>query len=442
MRLLMTLFFVGLTGSISGQTAMCSSSVAVNRFYQLVDNDHPWTTQPALLRQLVEVMRQSTDYGLTTHAVLLRYPDSLSKGLLHLTDPSDSVSADLRITTAALCYFEAMATGTGNTPVGYEGLHPSTACIDVVSLLATAVLRGDLTTLPVMVGPTNTLYQALLDTLQSLQLNYCDSAAIPANKTLSPQIVARINALRQAINTVRWLRCLPEEQCILVNIPSATLRYYEKNQLVLSSRVIVGKPFTRTGTLSSEVHEVILYPYWTVPAKIARRKLLPLIKRNPGFLKANGYQILSNGKLIDASSIDWKRYSATYFPFTLRQSTGCDNSMGIIKLNFYSPYGLFLHDTPWKLLFNAPTRFFSHGCVRVEKVTELARLLLKDDSVTFNAVLQRGDSLNTEPTPIRLKKSVPVVIVYETAWPDVHGTVRFFTDIYRLRSHTVTRKSE
>jgi len=219
-------------------------------------------------------------------------------------------------------------------------------------------------------------------------------------------------------------------QCIVVNIPSAPLQYYVDGNLLLQSTVIVGKRSTPTSTLSSQVNEIVLYPYWTVPSKIASRELLPMIKRNPSFLDENGYQVISAGKLIDASMVDWKKYSSTNFPFTLRQSTGCDNSLGIMKLNFYSPYGIYLHDTPWKSLFNISKRFMSHGCVRVEKVADLARLMLKADSTAFDEVLQKGDSLNTKPTAMPLTQGVPVFIVYNTVWTDQTGIVRFYDDIY------------
>lgn len=439
MRMLMSIVFAGLLNGSYAQSAPCvASPESVKRFYQLVNLPHPWIQEPALLQQLAQVLQQATAYGLPEQVYPLACLDSLGRELLSLNSGQDSLAADARITVVALCYFRALANGTGTSPVDYEGVHPSVACIDITALLATSVNQLQVAQLPAIVEPTTNLYKSLRDSLQSIQKVLTDSSA--ATGSIRPTLIMRINALCQAINAARWLRCQLEEQCILVNIPSATLQYYVEGKLLLSSKVIVGKPSTPTGTLSSEVLEIILYPYWTVPGKIARRELLPLIKRNPGYLQTNGYQVLNNGRLIDPSSIDWKKYSSSYFPFTLRQSTGCDNSMGIIKLNFYSPYGLFLHDTPWKILFNAPNRYFSHGCVRVERVAELARLLLKDDSVTLNAILQKGDSLNTQPTPIGMNTPIPVVIVYETAWPDISGAVRFFEDIYRSRKGTAPKK--
>lgn len=427
-----------LGGNSYGQPSLCGAdSLQVKRFYALAETPYPWMLRPDLLRQLSQLFLHAGTHGLVPQAFPIGYLDSLANGSLPLYNGADSLAADYRTTRAALCYFKALATGEAPVSILYKGLNPSSTCLDVPGLLASFVKQQSLTPLLSIVEPHAVLNKVLCDTLQSLVTIWQDTTTATDSIRSTQKLIGRINALSQAINTVRWLRCLLDKQCILVNIPAATLQYYDQGQLLLTSKVIVGKPSTPTGTLTSMVTEVILYPYWTVPARIASRELLPLIKRNPGYLEANGYQVISNGKIIDAASIDWKRYSSTYFPFTLRQSTGCDNSLGIIKLDFYSPYGLYLHDTPWKVLFNAPKRFLSHGCVRVDKINELARLILKSDSLAFNDIIRKGDSLNSQPTPMRLSVPVPVVIVYETAWPDLYGTVRFFDDVYRRNRQAI-----
>jgi murein L,D-transpeptidase YcbB/YkuD len=362
--------------------------------------------------------------------------------------------ADARITDAAISFFHHIAIGGEQPPVAYEGLRYVPDCLDVTGLLALSAGNGKLEQLPAALEPVTDDYKALSKLLRELLSARDDTSRSAGYRSvllaklraagvipyalhepdpvkLRVLLSGRINELNEALNTVRWARCLQLDECILVNIPSASLQYYVQGKLVLQSRVVVGKRSTPTGTLSSEVNEVVLYPYWTVPAKIASKELLPLIKRNASFLNDNGYQVISGGQIIDPASINWKQYNASRFPFTLRQSTGCDNSLGIIKLSFNSPYGIYLHDTPWKSLFNLPARYMSHGCVRVERVMELSNLLLRDDSITLKEVVQKGDSLNTHPTPLRLAQPVPLVVVYHTAWPDTTGTVRFYNDIYQ-----------
>ncbi len=429
----------------------------VGQFYKLVNQPYPWVRQKSLQGTLVNFLHAAERWGLQEQDYSFALLDSLYDNRVVLSRIQDTAYADAIFTNAAIHFFHDMAMGNTNQPVGYQGLKYIPDCLDIPGFLSLAINNELLEELPDAVEPQTPDYKAIKNTLiQLLEIRddtstYENTAQILVDKLTALNMLpyglhknnlakarqvipARIRETCETLNTIRWLRCVQEIQCIVVNIPSATLQYYVEGQSLLQSKVIVGKRTTPTSTLSSQINEVVLYPYWTVPSKIASRELLPMIKRNPAFLEENGYQVISAGKLIDGATVDWNKYSSSNFPFTLRQSTGCDNSLGIIKLNFYSPYGIYLHDTPWKSLFNISKRYLSHGCVRVEKVTELAKLLLREDSTTLDGVLQKGDSLNTKPTAMPLTRAIPLIIVYHTAWPDPAGTVRFYDDVYQKTS--------
>lgn len=430
----------------------------VGQFYKLVRQPYPWVRQKTFQGTLVRFIHAAERWGLREQDYSIGLLDSLYDNRIVLKGMQDTLYTDEIFTNAAIHFFHDMAIGNISQPVGYQGLKYLPDCVDIPGFLALAITNNLLEELPDAVEPQTPDYKAIKNTLAQLleirndttshenraeilidkltALNILPYALHKNNLARARQVIPiRIREASMTLNTIRWARCVQEIQCIVINIPSATLQYYEEGKLLLQSKVIVGKRSTPTSTLSSQIFEIVLYPYWTVPSKIASRELLPMIKRNPSFLDENGYQVISAGKVIDGATVDWKKYSSTNFPFTLRQSTGCDNSLGIIKFNFYSPYGIYLHDTPWKSLFNVSKRHLSHGCVRVEKVAELAKLLLKEDSTAFNGVLQKGDSLNTKPTSIPLTQAVPVIIVYNTAWPDQVGTVRFYDDVYQKTTY-------
>ena len=246
----------------------------------------------------------------------------------------------------------------------------------------------------------------------------------------------RIQELKMTLNTIRWFTATTAAStAVIVNIPSANVLVYDRGKVILESRVIVGKRSTPTSTLSSRITEVILYPYWVVPKRIATRELLPIIKRNIGYLDENAIQVINlQGKVMNPYHINWKELSASYFPYVLRQSTGCDNSLGLVKLNFYNPFTTYLHDTPWKSLFRLNKRYFSHGCIRVEKAIELARLVLNDNRQAIDTVTEKGCLKNQSPIAIHASNEIPVFVLYQTAWVDSSATVRFEEDIYqRLR---------
>jgi murein L,D-transpeptidase YcbB/YkuD len=257
--------------------------------------------------------------------------------------------------------------------------------------------------------------------------------------TLNPNTRAALNiSLRQrreevkrALNLFRYIACLKEQgMAALVNIPSASLFVYQNDSLLLSSKIIAGKPSTPTPTLSSAITDVIVYPYWNVPHKIATRELLPQIKRNRSFLTSNGFEVLSSsGRVLDPSQINWHSLSSSNFPYTLRQSTGCDNALGVLKFNFYNPFTVYLHDTPYKGLFFLNKRFFSHGCMRVEKPIELSQLLLQEKASDIDTLI-RTCLKDQKPHDIKLEKPLPILVLYSTVWFNESGDVRFYEDVY------------
>jgi hypothetical protein len=93
-------------------------------------------------------------------------------------------------------------------------------------------------------------------------------------------------------------------------------------------------------------------------------------------------------------------------------------------------FAVYLHDTPNRKLFKKNYRSYSSGCIRLEKPIELAEYLLKDDPKwTYQSILRAVDS--EQNRIVRLKKAVPVHLLYWTAWVDQKGVVNFRKDIYK-----------
>ena len=87
--------------------------------------------------------------------------------------------------------------------------------------------------------------------------------------------------------------------------------------------------------------------------------------------------------------------------------------------------------TPSKSLFGETKRGFSHGCVRVQEPQKLALYLLRKDTSwnveKMNIVLQTDVE-----TPVTLSPTMPVYIVYFTAWVNSTGDLNFRNDLYNL----------
>jgi murein L,D-transpeptidase YcbB/YkuD len=252
-----------------------------------------------------------------------------------------------------------------------------------------------------------------------------------AIEQLNIPLSERIRQLEMALDYYRWLHaaCM-SEPVIVVNIPAAYLKVYYKDSILLGMRMIVGRPATQTPTLTSRVDEIVFYPYWNVPRNIAVRELLPSIKQNIGYIEAGNYQVLDkSGNILDPGKINWKSMTASNFPYRIRQSTGCDNALGIVKINFYNPFTVYLHDTHGRELFMLNRRFFSHGCMRMEKPMEVVRLLL--DGQPFPSGIDTS-ACETDQSPVTVKTRLhtPVVVWYNPVGTDDTGRLVFFEDVY------------
>jgi L,D-transpeptidase YcbB len=242
-----------------------------------------------------------------------------------------------------------------------------------------------------------------------------------------------------AINMDRY-KMLPEqmpERYIWVNLPGFYMKLLNKDSLEITSKVICGKPITRTPLLNSSISNLVTYPQWTIPNSIIVKEILPALKRNTGYLAKKGYSLInSRGDEVSADSVDWSKYSKG-IPFNVVQGSGDENALGILKFNFPNKYAVYLHDTNQRYLFAKTMRALSHGCVRVQQWEELAYNIVRYDNDTeqyIDTPSPKEDSMSAwlqrkEKHSIGVKNRLPVFIRYFTA-DGKDGKVVFYDDIY------------
>jgi L,D-transpeptidase YcbB len=220
---------------------------------------------------------------------------------------------------------------------------------------------------------------------------------------------------------------------IWVNIPSYRLDVIENDTVVLSSKVVVGKPETHTPALTSIISDMITYPLWHIPNSIIVKDILPALKKDPGYLKKKGFSLQDDDhNEIDPYTVNWSKYT-NGIPYTVIQGSGDDNALGMLKFNFPNKYSVYLHDTNQRSFFARKKRALSHGCVRVEAWQDLAYYLLDKDSTRPNAI--PPDSLATwlslkQKHYVPLRNKVPLFIRYFTCETNEEGEVVFYEDIY------------
>lgn len=243
--------------------------------------------------------------------------------------------------------------------------------------------------------------------------------------------------IRIAISMDKY-KMLPEKmpsKYIWVNASSNYLELVEGDEVKLTSKVICGKPKTRTPLLTSNITELITYPQWVPPPSIVSKEILPAVKRNPGYLAKKGFSLLdSKGNEVDPYSIDWSKYSKS-IPYRVVQGSGDANALGIMKFVFSNKYSVYLHDTNQRYLFGNSMRSLSHGCVRVQDWEKLVYYILQNDSLNSKSGnYTKADSVKTwlaakQKRSISVRNKIPVYIRYLTC-EGQNGRIVFYDDIY------------
>ncbi|WP_421859433.1 L,D-transpeptidase family protein [Oricola sp.] len=220
------------------------------------------------------------------------------------------------------------------------------------------------------------------------------------------------------------------DRYVMVNIPAAEIEAVENGRVAQNHKAIVGKVDRQTPILNSQIHEVILNPYWTAPKSIIEKDIIPVVREDPTYLARNSIRLFDpQGNEVPPEIVDWTTDEALRLRF--RQDPGKINAMSSTKINFHNPHAVYMHDTPERSLFGQLLRFESSGCVRVHNVRELTIWLLRDtpgwSRNQIEAVVAGGE--NTE---VPLTVAVPVYFVYVSAWSTGDRVVHFRDDIYGL----------
>jgi L,D-transpeptidase YcbB len=239
---------------------------------------------------------------------------------------------------------------------------------------------------------------------------------------------ARLAQLKVNLTRLRALSANLSPRYVVCNLPAARIEAIENGAAVSRHTAVVGKPDRPSPEINSKIIQINFNPYWTVPPSIVQKDLIARMQDQPDYLSSNHIRIFDAGhRELDPSQINWYSEDATHYSF--KQDPGSFNSLGSIRINFPSQYGVYMHDTPLKNLFGDDFRFHSSGCVRVQNVRQLVAWLLDgmkgwslDD---IDRVIKSGEQKNVE-----LKKPVPLHWVYITAWATEDGVVQFREDIY------------
>lgn len=254
-----------------------------------------------------------------------------------------------------------------------------------------------------------------------------------AELNISP--ARRIEQIKMNMARWRWQDHDLGDEYILVNIANYQLYGYRHGELALQMPVIVGKFQHQTPVFSDRLRYVEFNPFWNVPPSIAKNEELPELQKNPNYLVEKNIRLFSNwqsdGVELDSTTIDWSMVTPSQMArYKLRQDPGPDNALGRVKFVFPNHYSVYLHDTPAKNLFSEVARSFSHGCIRVADPERLALFALQEETGEWTETSVNGLFATDERRVVRIRRSLPIHITYQTAWLDKEGGIHFNRDVY------------
>tara|TARA_R110002050_G_scaffold9504_1_gene33062 strand:+ start:205237 stop:206817 length:1581 start_codon:yes stop_codon:yes gene_type:complete len=258
---------------------------------------------------------------------------------------------------------------------------------------------------------------------------------------LNVSALERVQQIKATLERRRWMPTELGDRYVQVNLANYTLSAVEDNTEKLAMRVIVGKQYRQTPSFTSQISQLVVNPYWTVPYKLAVLDLLPKQQANIDYFYLNEIRVFSNvnGQRVEREPylIDWQSLNKKNFPYTLRQEPGKHNALGVIKFLFPNPWAIYLHDTPHKELFNETKRNLSSGCIRVEDPIGFANFSLADTKAnqTLSDII-----LSKENKGMKLAEPLSIYIVYFTVSIDEDDVI-FSSDSYQ-RDQNIIKKLE
>ena len=344
-------------------------------------------------------------------------------------------SGSIRALEGSIQMYEEIVAGGGWPSIGKGKLEKDAKSDQVLALRQRLMIEGYLPFDDFLIETPDVFDDSITGAIQAFQISHgiAPSGKIDERTRAELNITARarLQTLRENYPRVGEYALDLHERNILVNIPSAQLETVEYGKVRSRHNVVVGKRERPSPSLKSIVSDINFNPYWSAPASIVQKDLVPKFLKDPTIFEQMNIRIFDGvgGPEIDPYTIDWINTAPDRYVF--RQEPGEHNALATMKINFANRHMVYMHDTPHRELFEVNARFESSGCVRVDKVSTVVDWILGGQD-GIDATEIEMITASQQPYDVKVANPPDVRFMYLTAWATEDGRVNFRPDIYGL----------
>ncbi len=240
----------------------------------------------------------------------------------------EAAEYDLSLTADLLRYAHDVRVGRTRPRDIYRDVDLPKSDFDAAQALNEALKRHSLTEFLAGLPPPHPEYRRLVAALAKYR-------AIAAK---GGEASARIEQIVANMERWRWMPRTFERRYVRVNVPDQSVDFVRDGEVVLSSKVIIGRRNTTTPILRTQITTVVANPPWHIPGDIAAASILPQARKDPNYLAAH-HMVMVQGQLQQLPP----------------------SALGYVMLDSPNDFDVYLHDTPGKAIFDRDNREISNG---------------------------------------------------------------------------------
>lgn len=255
----------------------------------------------------------------------------------------------------------------------------------------------------------------------------------PTLLAINIPVERRIEQIMLSMERLRWM---PEEladRVLIANKGDGILRLLTPGGIEREWRILPNCPRDNLAIVADTLSSMTLNPRWEVPFDYVQTVLYPDLLQNPAIVEEQGFELFYQDVAMPLDAMPWRQIPKS----TLTKQK--NKFRFRLKPGFHNPYGRYVYrlgETDQAFLFDAPPDALSELCdPRLPKgaiavvdgldlMNELAKHRLGPDDY-LERTLARRETL-TVPDVER----IPVMVVFQSAWMDADGNVRFSKDPY------------